>query len=1377
MKSLMTLTGILAFSFSSFATGREYSCPPSVEKQALECSGTVSVTSVAELNSYANDLGLKKGKAKNLTITSSLGLTSDLVISSPCTIKIADDVVLSSTGNICFHGQNGINIGERFKFNGKNLSLESRDEVIVKINSELTGQDIKLLSNGSGDTSKTHIRDGAIINAANLLLESHDKGSIGKNSALTLTGTLGIYALGDDEASIRVGTQVSANKIEISSTEETRVAKNVALNAAEIILNGSVCTIDKTASLTAADKMGNCFLGSIGKAGFTIDKNQGTNPLTVHFNASAVVSEAKGFVWSFGDGETVNTLSPTIFHVYNRVGSFTASLKYATKDNFKGLKNAGFVQIDVKAPVVNQTTTPPRGNFSYAQDGTFVYLKAFIRKTQFDIASAYYVIDDNQNNKIYMTNFYQNSISSVEMNTFGTHKVTMYVEDVQGQKYNATMMIDLKQNEDDIAPVVRFYGEQSAPRTAFINMASSFIPYPDEFLKDFKVEFGDGQVVEVHDAVSVVHTYAAPGTYNVKVTAEFNGNERFAIIPVTVTNDNKPALSPVAAFDYHLFDFAGNVTFNDDRSATPNGEIISYVWNFGDGTQAYGKLVSHFFGPGDHVVSLTVTDTMGLTSTQRQMISIAEPGDDIVSNLSCWKDGDKKIACDVFALDKFDEITRVRVQWGDGTSVNLTGQAEIEEWGLYFAEHVYQSYGTYNLRLTVDTARGQTKYAYASEVFNGQSPVNYPPLASIQCTSNDMLVTCNTFGSYDPEGGVLRYFVNWGNGISGEIFSPTAIHTYDIAGAYNINLTVVDANGLTSQAIITVNVFPSEPPNAAPVAHLMCTTPGPLTISCSGAGSLDTDGYIVSYEINFDNMYIEANAGGVINYRFLTAGEKTITLKVTDNDGSTNTVTSFLIVRENNAPVIESVECYSGKPNKISCYVLATESDEGDLITNYKWDMGDGKEGFDTLIPSVSEYIYSGPGEKIIKLTVSDQYGGQVTVEKTIVVKENKAPVASMNCHSTQNGIYECSANSSYDTDGEIISYSWMVEGVLMTGKNILYTFTDGGQKSIELKVVDDLGMEGIKREEFVVDKPKVNFSCVNSGVLKINCSAQIEEDETIAYYRFEFNDRDFKDGPNVSYDFRQSGLYKVRLVKLSNRLKEGYSEKWINVTGGNLAPKAKFSVGYDFNKVAFFNAVESLSQGRSATRYEWDFGDGETENSTNFKTQHNYSEYGNYQVRLKVIDQGGQSSVFEKIIYVHNPEVEDPGEVGHETILGIDSDSDGIRDDVQRWVNYEAKGEEGIRIILKKLAKNWQENIKEVNDREKSKILIEKRNKIEVCLEGTLADDVRSAHLKQMMEYIYFYREIRFFIREKNRDNYVGVVFEKTYDTNAEKIATCQEI
>ena len=50
-----------------------------------------------------------------------------------------------------------------------------------------------------------------------------------------------------------------------------------------------------------------------------------------------------------------------------------------------------------------------------------------------------------------------------------------------------------------------------------------------------------------------------------------------------------------------------------------------------------------------------------------------------------------------------------------------------------------------------------------------------------------------------------------------------------------------------------------------------------------------------------------------------------------------------------------------------------------------------------------------------------------------------------------------------------------------------------------------------------------------------------------------------------------------------------------------------------------------------------------------------------------------------------------DPGSVGRKTLAGIDSDHDGLRDDVQRWIYARYPKEENKRKALKQMALDYQ--------------------------------------------------------------------------------------
>lgn len=68
-----------------------------------------------------------------------------------------------------------------------------------------------------------------------------------------------------------------------------------------------------------------------------------------------------------------------------------------------------------------------------------------------------------------------------------------------------------------------------------------------------------------------------------------------------------------------------------------------------------------------------------------------------------------------------------------------------------------------------------------------------------------------------------------------------------------------------------------------------------------------------------------------------------------------------------------------------------------------------------------------------------------------------------------------------------------------------------------------------------------------------------------------------------------------------------------------------------------------------------------------------------------------------------------DPGEMGKKTLLGIDSDNDGVRDDIQRYIYFTYPNEEKVRLALTQIAKNFQELLPKASDPEISHANVKK--------------------------------------------------------------------
>ena len=88
--------------------------------------------------------------------------------------------------------------------------------------------------------------------------------------------------------------------------------------------------------------------------------------------------------------------------------------------------------------------------------------------------------------------------------------------------------------------------------------------------------------------------------------------------------ENQP---PTALFIYSPENplIGEEITFDASFSYDPDGEIVSYEWDFGDESTGEGEVVTHTYSDvGDYTVTLTVTDDDGATNSSSFIISILE---------------------------------------------------------------------------------------------------------------------------------------------------------------------------------------------------------------------------------------------------------------------------------------------------------------------------------------------------------------------------------------------------------------------------------------------------------------------------------------------------------------------------------------------------------------------------------------------------------------------------------------------------------------------------------------------------------------------------------------------------------------------------------
>ena len=181
--------------------------------------------------------------------------------------------------------------------------------------------------------------------------------------------------------------------------------------------------------------------------------------------------------------------------------------------------------------------------------------------------------------------------------------------------------------QPSLSPV---YGKVGTP----VNFAAAVVFPTGTAVSQFQWDFGDGQT---GFGQSVTHSYAAPGTYQVTLSALgpsgviSSATTTATIAPTAVAiNSVTPGLSSVVVPSGNIGvnvggPYAGTAGGQVFFGGTQSGAIVpQFLWDFGDGQTAGGSSVSHIYAAsGTYTVRLTVTDSItGQSATGATTASI-----------------------------------------------------------------------------------------------------------------------------------------------------------------------------------------------------------------------------------------------------------------------------------------------------------------------------------------------------------------------------------------------------------------------------------------------------------------------------------------------------------------------------------------------------------------------------------------------------------------------------------------------------------------------------------------------------------------------------------------------------------------------------------
>lgn len=177
-------------------------------------------------------------------------------------------------------------------------------------------------------------------------------------------------------------------------------------------------------------------------------------------------------------------------------------------------------------------------------------------------------------------------------------------------------------NEHTVANQLRFYAESEVVvykdygADGSIDDVETLFPGKIYSFSDHETNPDKSMLIYVKGKISGYYTDVIGWSYQIE------GAREMGTSPLINTN-----IPPVANFTFvpQTPQVNTEITFNASSSYDPDGSIVNYTWDFGDGTTAEGKVVTHSYSvSGIYRVTLTVTDNNG-TKTSLTKVLVIQP--------------------------------------------------------------------------------------------------------------------------------------------------------------------------------------------------------------------------------------------------------------------------------------------------------------------------------------------------------------------------------------------------------------------------------------------------------------------------------------------------------------------------------------------------------------------------------------------------------------------------------------------------------------------------------------------------------------------------------------------------------------------------------
>ncbi|MEI9942759.1 MAG: PKD domain-containing protein [Chitinophagaceae bacterium] len=689
-------------------------------------------------------------------------------------------------------------------------------------------------------------------------------------------------------------------------------------------------------------------------------------------------------------------------------------------------------------------------------------------------------------------------------------------------------------------------------------------------------------------------TYTIAGNYSItlrvtndKGCTKVISRPNFIVVTPGVTtgfNFNQPSVCASPA----------DINFTNTSTGPPT---LSYLWDFGDGNTSTVQNPLHtYLTNGTYTVTLVTRSSGGCQDTTRHPVSIGGFVTSFTNPATICAEQPAS-----FTNTSVPVPTSALWVFGDGnTSTQIN------------PSYAYTTPGTYTIRL-------YNTYTNCIDSTTGTITVHPLPAANFTAPVTARCEPPFTVNFQDISSGAVSWQWNFGDGNISTLQHPS--HTYTNYGSYNVSLIVTNTNGCTDTII---------QPNFIRVQRAVIAIPslpirGCIPFTISPVANITAIDAITSYSWDFGD-------GGTSNisnptHTYNTQGTYTIKLLITTSTGCSDSLIIVNAVRAGTNPIPD----FSASPIPVCAYQPVQFTDLSTSaatppIDEWLWNFGDGS----TSTLQNPQHIYTDTGYFTITLTATNN-GCPATITKTNYIQV-LPPIARFTF-----AIADCGNRALFQfTDqsiGPITTYDWdFGDGSPHSfAQNPLHSFPALGTYSVILTVTNGSCSHSITNQINIVDQaPNFTASSIpicRGNILTLTPSNFDPALTTSLLWDFGNGIQTTTAATAVNYLYPASGTYTIRLIATDvNGCRDTITRtNYIRVNG----PLANFSATNTAGctgLVTLFNDLSATDGVNNIVRWQWNFGDGNTQTFTSPPFQHTYNTAGTFSVKLVVTDASGCS-------------------------------------------------------------------------------------------------------------------------------------------------------